>query len=93
MSTKAMSQIQVRIDNKTKQQAKKVLEGIGLDLSSAIKLHLKQIINIGTLPYEIRDENGFSPKKAQELREADREARTSKKSYTSVDALMKDLMS
>ena len=93
MSTQTMSQIQVRIDTKTKNQARKVLDKIGLDLSSAIKLHLKQIINIGTLPYEIRDENGFTPQKAQELREADKEARASKKSYSSADVLMKDLLS
>jgi len=93
MSTKAMSQIQVRIDNKTKQQAKRVLENIGLDLSSAIRLHLKQIINMGTLPYEIRDENGFTPEKAQELREANKEARESKKSFNNPDDLIKDLLS
>ena len=93
MSTKAMSQIQVRIDTQTKNKAKKVLNSIGLDLSSAIKLHLKQIINMGTLPYEVRDENGFTPQKAQELREADKEARASKKSYSSPDELIKDLLS
>ncbi|MFH1610711.1 MAG: type II toxin-antitoxin system RelB/DinJ family antitoxin [Patescibacteria group bacterium] len=93
MPTKAMSQIQVRIDAETKNKAKKVLSKIGLDLSSAIKLHLKQIINMGTLPYEVRDENGFTLKKAEELRKADREAGASKKSYRSADELIKDLMS
>jgi DNA-damage-inducible protein J len=93
MSTQSMGQIQVRIDNKTKQQAKKVLEKIGLDLSSAIKLHLKQIINTGTLPYEIRDENGFIPQKAQELREAIVEAKTSSKSFSNPDDLIKDILS
>lgn len=85
------TQLQVRIDKDTKEEAKKILEEIGLDLSTAIKMLFKQIIQTRTLPLEIRDANGFRPHKAAELREAMKEAEQSK-TYTSVEALFKDLL-
>ncbi len=87
-----MTQVQVRIDKKTKNEAKKVLEDIGLDISSAVKILFKQIVRTGSLPIEIRDVNGFRPHKAVELREAIAEAKKGKE-YTSVDELMKELNS
>lgn len=86
-----MTQIQVRIDKKTKDEAKKVLEEIGMDISSAVKLLFKQIARSGTLPIEVRDVNGFRPHKAAEMREALAQAKASNKGYTSVSALMKAL--
>jgi hypothetical protein len=41
----------------------------------------------------MRDENGFTPEKARELREADKEARESKKSFNNPDDLIKFLLS
>ncbi|MDP3900256.1 MAG: type II toxin-antitoxin system RelB/DinJ family antitoxin [bacterium] len=86
-----MTQLQVRIDKKTKAAAKKVLAEIGLDLSSAVKLLFKQIAKSGTLPIEIRDVNGFRPHKAAELQEALVQAKASNQGYTSVAGLMKAL--
>ena len=88
-----MDQIQVRIDLKTKQQAKKILEGLGLDISTAVKMLFKQIINSGTIPYEIRDTNGFTLKKSQELRQAIVEAKSSQKVFKSPQGLIKDALS
>jgi len=90
---KTMDQIQVRIDLKTKKQAKKILAGLGLDISTAVKMLFKQIINSGTLPYEIRDANGFTLKKAKELREARVEAKTSSKKIKSSKELISDALS
>ena len=90
--TQQTEQIQIRIDSKTKSQAKKILENLGLDLSSAIKMLLKQIINAGTLPYEIRDVNGFTLKKSRELKEAMIEARNSNKRFKSGHNLIKDAL-
>ena len=88
--SKTNSQIQIRIDYKTKKQAQKILENLGLDISSAVKMLFKQIINTGGLPYEIRDENGFTVKKSQELKQAIVEAKTSSKNFSSADGLIKD---
>lgn len=87
-----MSQIQVRIDLKTKNQVKKILEELGLDISAAVKMMFKQIAHLGALPYEVRDVNGFTPKAAQELREARIEARNNKV-FNTVDEFIEDLES
>ncbi len=86
------TQLQIRIDSKTKKEAKKVLDGLGLDISSAIKLLLKQIVISGNLPYEIRDVNGFTLKKSQELKEVIYEAENNSKSFDSAKELIKDVL-
>lgn len=50
--------IQLRVDKKTKKEAKKTLDEIGLDFSSAIKLFLKSVIATESIPFEIRTKNG-----------------------------------
>jgi len=85
-------QIQVRIDSDTKKKAQKILDKIGMDISTAVKMLFKQIINTGGLPYEIRDENGFTLKKKQELKEAIIDANNSEKAFGSADTLIKDAL-
>jgi DNA-damage-inducible protein J len=85
------STIQLRIDTKTKNQAKKTLNEIGLDLSSAIKLFLKNVVITESLPFEVRTRNGFTRAQEQEiLKEAEWAMKYSKR-YSSVKDLMKDL--
>lgn len=43
--------INVRIDKKTKSGAQKALAGLGLDLSSGIKLFLNQVITENGIPF------------------------------------------
>ncbi len=63
--------INVRINSATKQQAQKIVEKMGLDLSSAIKLFLNKVIITKSIPFEIRTENGFTPaQEAKFLKEA-----------------------
>jgi len=87
------NQIQIRIDSDTKQKAQKILDNIGLDISAAVKLMLKQVVNTGTMPLEIRDENGFTLEKSRELKEAIIEAKTDSKDFKSADDLIKDALS
>ena len=85
-------QLQIRIDSKTKNEAKKILEGLGLDMSSAVKIFLKQVINTKNFPCEIRDENGFTLRAAEALRESMSEDKASKKSFRSGSALLRDAL-
>lgn len=48
-----MAHIQLRIDYEEKKAAQEVLEGLGLNLSSAIKLFLKQTVREQKLPFEV----------------------------------------
>ena len=84
-----MGQINIRIEEKTKKAAGKALAGIGLDMSSAVNMFLKQVITEQGLP--------FTPtKNAQALREKwDREsawALKHGKRYDSAEEMLKDLL-
>lgn len=85
-------QIQIRIDAKTKNEAKKILEGLGMDMSTAVKLFFRQVINAKNYPCELRDENGFTLRNAEILRESIAEAKKTKKTFTKSSALLKDAL-
>jgi DNA-damage-inducible protein J len=85
------SQLQIRIDAETKKKAKKVLEGLGMDISSAIKIFLRQVINTNNFPCEIRDENGLTVRNAEILRESIKEAERSSKSFNQGKELIEDI--
>lgn len=73
-----MSYIQVRVDDKTKKSAKKVLSKLGVDMSSAIKVYLKQIIINKGIPFKLLTENGFTPDEEREILKASEEAKKGK---------------
>jgi len=55
-----MSNIQIRIDEKEKVAAKKVFDKIGLDMSTAVKLFLRQAALRKGLPFLLLTENGLT---------------------------------
>jgi len=73
-----MSTIQVRIDDKTKKAAQKVLSNLGLDLSGAIKIYLKQIVIKKGLPFKFITENGFTLEQELEILKAWEDAKKGK---------------
>ena len=87
----AQDTIQIRIDSKTKKQARKTLEAVGLDMSSAVKLFLTNVINRQGIPLDLRTENGFTLAQEQALITETEEAKISSKRFATVDALMSDL--
>lgn len=93
MSSKNSEQLQIRIDSKTKKEAKKILDGLGMDMSSAVKIFFKQIINTKNFPCELRDVNGMTLKNAQVLRESIIDAKNSSKSFKAGGDLIKDALS
>ena len=84
-----MTQINVRVEDKTKRLASKTLADIGLDMSSAVNLFLKQVVVDQGLPFTPSKKD---PKKirAQWDREV-AQALKSGKRYTNTKALFKDL--
>lgn len=75
LKEKFMSHIQLRIDEKTKREAKKVLDRIGLDMTSAIKVYLKQIAIHQGIPFKILTENGLTPEQEKAILKASEEAK------------------
>ncbi len=70
-----MATIQVRIDEKTKKSAKKVLDKVGMDMSSAVKIYFKQIVLTQGIPFSILTENGLTVEQEREILKASDEAK------------------
>jgi DNA-damage-inducible protein J len=92
-----MAQIQVRIDDTLKKQTQEVLEKLGLNLSTAVKMFCRQIVQVQALPLESRDVNGFSLEKSRRLSSSIKEFNESKKnetikSYSSAEEMMDDIL-
>lgn len=83
--------IQIRIDTKTKNAARKTLDELGLDMSSAVKLFLVNVINRKGIPLDLKTENGFTLAQEEALIQETEEAKQSARRFATVDALMRDL--
>jgi len=70
-----MTTLQIRIDEKIKKDAKKIFDKIGLDISSAIKVYLNQVIITQGIPFALLTENGFTIQQEQEILQASEEAK------------------
>ena len=88
-----MSTIQVRTDDNIKNQARKILETLGLYLSSAINMYLHQIVIRGGIPFVPRTENGFTRKQEAMMLRETAEALKHGKVYDSVDELFDEILS
>lgn len=85
-----MTTLNVRIEEKTKREARKTLADIGLDMSSAVNMFLKQVIVEQGLPFIPTKKD---PKKirAQWDRESAWALKHGKR-YSSAEELLKDLL-
>lgn len=67
--------VQFRVDENLKNEASKVYEDLGLDLSSAVKLFFKKTIKMKRIPFLINDEevldDEIRKKKALAIEELD----------------------
>ena len=50
----ATTPTQIRIEESTKKQAVELLEGLGLNLSDAVNMFLKQVILRNGIPFEVK---------------------------------------
>lgn len=86
------SAINVQVNTKDKEKASNILKDLGLNMSTAINMFIKQIIKTDGLPFEIKN-----PKPSKELLEALQEGedilngKIKTKRYHSVKELIGDL--
>ncbi len=80
--------VQVRIDEQTKAQAKKVLNALHLSMSEAICLFLRQVVLHRGIPFEVKLPNELTAKTLRESEEGIDLHRVS-----SVDELFEELES
>lgn len=93
MKAQEMSQLQVRIDAGTKRKARKVLDNIGMDASTAVNILFKYIARFGSFPIDLRDINGLRPHKARELRASITDSRQHSMVFKSAGELLAELHS
>ena len=85
MSKTSMS---IRLDSEVKEQAQQVFNSLGMDMTTAINIFLRQAIQYQGLPFDVRlDENR---KLLQVLTDLDQN-RNMSQSFESVSDLMEDL--
>ncbi|MFC1600053.1 type II toxin-antitoxin system RelB/DinJ family antitoxin [Patescibacteria group bacterium] len=81
-----MATIQLRIDNTTKKSAKSILDKLGIDMTSAIKIYLKQIVINKGIPFKLLTENGLTIEQENEILKAAKEAEKGKNMTDAMDA-------
>ena len=59
--------LQIRVDEELKKNANIVLEDIGLDLSTAIRMFLNKTVTLNGLPFEINSKIKKTNKKKQKV--------------------------
>jgi DNA-damage-inducible protein J len=84
--------LQTRIDAKLKKEAKKTLEGMGLDLSTGVKLFLTQVVRTQSIPFELYTYDNVSEKKKQALIRDAKHALKYGKSYATAEELHADIL-
>lgn len=78
----------IRLDSEVKEQAQQVFSNLGMDMTTAINIFLRQAIQYQGLPFDVRlDENR---KLLQVLTDLDQN-RNMSQSFESVSDLMEDL--
>ena len=88
----ATAVLQTRIDTKTKQEAVGLFESLGLDMTTAIRLFLRQAINQQRIPFDIvPPQYNFTEATLSAIEEARRISKDdSVKSYSSAKELFED---
>lgn len=75
----------VRLDEKTRDDAQKVFNELGMDFSTGIKIYLKQVIKRNAIPFDLSNNDSSLDRALAEYRDGNY------KSFNSVDDLFNDL--
>ena len=83
----SMTTLNIRIDSKIKDEANKTFNKIGLDMSSAVKLFLHQVINEDGLPFKPITKSRFKMDLDKQIEEA-----LKGKGYKSAEEMHSDIL-
>ncbi|HIC0313301.1 TPA: type II toxin-antitoxin system RelB/DinJ family antitoxin [Streptococcus agalactiae] len=62
-----MSTVAVRVDAQLKDEATKLFQSLGLDMSTAVKIFLIQSVKTQSIPFEIKNKSFISDEEFQKL--------------------------
>ena len=88
-----MANISIRMEDKLKQQAEELFSDLGMNLTTAITIFVKQSIREQRIPFEITRET-LNRETLAALREVEKMKRNPSrgKSFDDVDTMMEDLL-
>lgn len=88
----ATAVLQTRVDTRTKQEAENLFESLGLDITTAIRLFLRQSINQQRIPFDIvPPQYNFTEETLSAIDEARRISKdAAAKKYSSAKELFED---
>ncbi len=82
--------LNIRIDKTVKETSEKVFEDLGLNMTTAINMFLRQVIRVNGIPFEIKG-NTPNNETIQAIEESIELANDSSKGYTNIEDLKKAL--
>jgi DNA-damage-inducible protein J len=65
-----MTTINIRIEEELKNEAGAILKDLGMDISSAVKVFLKQVVSLGALPFQPTTRSAYRLEIEAEIAEA-----------------------
>jgi len=89
--------LQIRLDQKMKNEANKTFKSMGLDMSTGIKIFLAQVVNTKSIPFPVMSADFWPEEKKRELvrdaKETMRDYKSGKiKAYNDVDEMFRDIL-
>ena len=89
--------LQIRLDQKMKNEASKTFKSMGLDMSTGVKLFLAQVVNTKSIPFPVMSADYWPEEKKKELvRIAEKTLKDYKsgkiKAYDNVDEMFRDIL-
>lgn len=84
--------LQIRVNKKTKEKARRAFAHSGLDLSSGTKLFLTHVANTGAVPFEIFTADNLPEKTKRAIMREAKHALKHGKSYQTAEELHRDIL-
>lgn len=93
MTARTDTSMTIRMNREVKQEAQALFAALGMDMTTAINVFLRQAIRFGGFPFEVKleipnEETLAAFKEVEEMKKNP----SLYKSYTNVDEMMKDLL-
>lgn len=89
----ATTNLNVRVDENLKKNAEELLNDLGMNMSTAINVFLRQLVRVHGIPFEIKAEvpNAETLEAMEEIKRMEAHPEQYK-GYTDVDEMMRDLL-
>jgi len=86
------STLQIRIDKKTKEKARRAFFSAGLDMSSGVKMYLARVASTGKVPFDVFTFDNISTDKKREIVKETEHSLSRGRRYDNPDELIDDIL-